>query len=205
MTKGVPTLPEEMTMAVKKEDVRITKTKHALGKAFFEMLTEMSLEDITVNDLCQKADIRRATFYKHFKDKSDFIFCLIRDARERFDHRAKESGNTIAGIKEYYLHCAESVIDYLSKYDDAMSHVISSGMRPMFIEMFVKQNHADTVARLEQCVADGMHLFSTPEVISSMLIGGVSHPIVHWFENENRRPKEELLKDISTFIDRILH
>ena len=192
-------------MTQKKEDIRITKTKKALAHAFFEMLSVMPLEDITINDLCQKADVRRATFYKHFDDKSDFIFCLIRDTRERFDLRAKESGTTHKGIKEYYLSCSESVIDYLMKYDDAMKHVIKSGIRPMFIEMFVRQNYEDTVTRLKESQNEGITLFASPEMMASILIGGVAHPIVHWFESEDRCPKEELLKNISAFLSRMLY
>ena len=191
-------------MTDKKEDIRITKTKLALGKAFFEMLTVMPLESITVNDLCQRADIRRATFYKHFNDKSDFVFSLIKEARMRFDSRANESGNTPRDVKDYYLYCAESVIDYLLKYDNAMKHILNSGMRPLFIEMFVRQNHEDTVKRLELSVSQGLSLFASPEVIASMLIGGVAQPITYWFESNDRCPKEDLLKDISTFMTKML-
>jgi AcrR family transcriptional regulator len=167
-------------MAIKKEDVRITKTKAALAEAFFGMLTTMPLEDITVNDLCQKADVRRATFYKHFSDKSDFVFFLINDTCKRFDAKAKDVGTTRKEVKEYYLDCAESVVDYLLKYEDAMEHTLKSGIRPMFIEMFVKQNHEDTVAHLKESQAEGLALFTSPDMVAAMLIGGAARAIMQW-------------------------
>lgn len=39
--------------------------KEALG----ELLSERLLNDITVSDICEKADISRQTFYNHFADK----------------------------------------------------------------------------------------------------------------------------------------
>ena len=192
-------------MAVKKEDMRITKTKKALAEAFFGMLTTMPLEAVTVNELCQRADVRRATFYKHFSDKSDFVFCLIKESRERFDMQARESRATHKSIKEYYLSCAESVINYLLKYEDTIKHTINSGIRPMFIEMFVKQNHEDTVENLKKSQAEGLQLSTSPEMLASMLIGGTARTIVQWFESEDRCPKEELMDNIVFFLNRMLY
>ena len=46
-----------------KEDLRVKKTKRALTLAFIELLKVKHFEDITINELCEKAEIRRATFY----------------------------------------------------------------------------------------------------------------------------------------------
>ena len=86
----------------KKEDLRIIKTKAALTNAFYAMLEEMSLEEITVNDLCEKAEVRRATFYKHFNDKNDFIIYLIKDVRERFEVDVWSKESCGCPSKEYY-------------------------------------------------------------------------------------------------------
>ena len=41
-------------------------------------MSEKPFEEITINDLCNSAMIRRTTFYKHFSDKYDFFrFFLI--------------------------------------------------------------------------------------------------------------------------------
>ena len=56
-----------------KQDLRITKTYRALTEAFFELLSQKKFEDITVNEICNRAVVRRATFYKHFGDKFEFF------------------------------------------------------------------------------------------------------------------------------------
>ena len=50
-------------------DLRIIKTRKALCDAFIILLGEKPFEDITVNELCKKAMVRRATFYQHFEEK----------------------------------------------------------------------------------------------------------------------------------------
>ena len=51
-------------------DLRVQKTYRALFGAFTELLEEHRFEDITVAMLCERAMIRRTTFYKHFADKT---------------------------------------------------------------------------------------------------------------------------------------
>lgn len=54
-------------------DLRIKKTYRALFDAFTELLEEHRFEDLTVAMLCERAMIRRTTFYKHFRDKNDYF------------------------------------------------------------------------------------------------------------------------------------
>ena len=187
-----------------KEDLRITKTKTALVKAFFGMLDTMEMDDITVNDLCISAGIRRATFYKHFKDKNDFVLFLIKDVRERFDNETWQNESDTTVTKEYYLKYAESVMNYLFGREVAIKNIINSSIRSTFIQTFVQQNYEDTIKRLEASKDSGMSLIASADVVASMLIGGISHCIVSWFEKDDRCTSDELLSDISSFIDRVL-
>ena len=51
------------------EDRRIRKTRQAIVKAFIELLQEKSFQKITVKDIAERADIGKASFYRHFTDK----------------------------------------------------------------------------------------------------------------------------------------
>jgi len=52
-------------------DRRIKKTEAAIQAAFSKLLSEMSMEEITVKRLCETADINKSTFYLHYKDIYD--------------------------------------------------------------------------------------------------------------------------------------
>ena len=58
-------------MADKKTDRRSLKTRKAIFESLAELLTEKELRNITVQELSDKADIHRITFYKHFMDVYD--------------------------------------------------------------------------------------------------------------------------------------
>ena len=58
-------------MIEKKNDRRTVKTRRAICDAFAELLTEKKLHKITVQEIADKADINRVTFYKHYLDVYD--------------------------------------------------------------------------------------------------------------------------------------
>ena len=76
--------PGDKTMPVK-EDLRVKRTKKALAEAFVSLLNKKPLDEITINELCDAADVRRATFYKHYNDKFDFIAAFTAALRDEFD------------------------------------------------------------------------------------------------------------------------
>ena len=51
------------------ESKRILRTKKDITKAFINLLLEKDFDDITIIDICNKALVTRATFYKYFEDK----------------------------------------------------------------------------------------------------------------------------------------
>ena len=55
----------------KKVDRRALKTQRVLKESLAELLAKKELRHITVQELCDTADIHRVTFYKHYADIYD--------------------------------------------------------------------------------------------------------------------------------------
>ena len=58
-------------MSEKAPDRRTLKTKKAIRDALADLLTEKELRKVTVQEISDKADINRATFYKYYLDVYD--------------------------------------------------------------------------------------------------------------------------------------
>ena len=52
-----------------KLDPRVKRTRRLILKSFEDLLAEKGFETISVQDVTDKAEINRATFYAHFQDK----------------------------------------------------------------------------------------------------------------------------------------
>ncbi len=60
-------------MQVKKQDRRIQRTEHALRQALMDLILEKGYDAVTVQDILDRANMGRSTFYAHFRDKEDLL------------------------------------------------------------------------------------------------------------------------------------
>lgn len=65
---------------VERPDRRVRRTRHAVVSAFGDLLRERRYEAIRVEDIVQRADVGRSTFYEHFRGKDEVLVA----ASERF-------------------------------------------------------------------------------------------------------------------------
>src|SRR5438552_11771223 len=54
-------------------DRRVTKTVASLRLALTELILEKHYDAITVQDIIDRANVGRSTFYTHFRDKEDLL------------------------------------------------------------------------------------------------------------------------------------
>ena len=62
-----------------KQDLRVIKTRSNIKSAFVQLLREKDFNEITVQNILDKALINRKTFYNHYQDKYDLAEQLIRE------------------------------------------------------------------------------------------------------------------------------
>ena len=77
-------------------DKRIINTKKKLTNTMLTLMKEKRLQDITVLELCKKANINRTTFYKYYKDVEDLVIKIE-------DSLLVELEEHITDIKRNYL------------------------------------------------------------------------------------------------------
>lgn len=74
-----------------KPDRRIQRTRQALRKALLELIKEKGYDSISVEEITQRANLGRATFYLHYKDKEDLLI-------DEFSELANERVRTLSEI-----------------------------------------------------------------------------------------------------------
>ena len=57
----------------KKIDRRIQRTRQSLRTALLDLIKEKDYDEISIEDITERADIGRTTFYLHYKDKEDLL------------------------------------------------------------------------------------------------------------------------------------
>jgi AcrR family transcriptional regulator len=62
-----------------KPDRRVSRTRRALKEALTDLILEKGYEAVTVQDVIDRADVGRSTFYAHFIDKDDLLMAILAD------------------------------------------------------------------------------------------------------------------------------
>jgi AcrR family transcriptional regulator len=71
-------------MTSEKNDLRVRNTKKRLRQTFAQLMSEKPLQNITVAELCNRAEINRSTFYAHYSDIYDLQQKLEREIYGEF-------------------------------------------------------------------------------------------------------------------------
>tara|TARA_R110002050_G_C8801203_1_gene502867 strand:- start:193 stop:729 length:537 start_codon:yes stop_codon:yes gene_type:complete len=64
-------------------DRRIQKSKKYLSDAFIALILEKGYEAVTVQEIIDRANVGRSTFYAHFESKEQLLFSLLGTMNEK--------------------------------------------------------------------------------------------------------------------------
>lgn len=85
------------------EDKRVRRTKTLLKKALTELILEKGFENVRVQDVIDRADVGRTSFYTYFKSKEDLLLQNLDDLEGMFDSSETQSDRTSA-TEDFSLH-----------------------------------------------------------------------------------------------------
>jgi AcrR family transcriptional regulator len=82
-----------------REDRRVRRTRRLLREALLGLVAEKGYDRVTVQDVIDRADLSRATFYAHFRDKDDLLLSGLDELEEalRGTMAAYEAGRLATG------------------------------------------------------------------------------------------------------------
>lgn len=110
---------------MRKMDLRVKRTYEQLTASLIELLAVKSFEDLSVSEICEHADVHRATFYKHFNDKYEFLnFCFDNElSKIAFD--VPEMDPSVKNIKENFMYFIKKTFEFVSDRKAIFSIILS--------------------------------------------------------------------------------
>ena len=79
-------------MAEQRQDRRVRRSKAQLRQALIQLLQEKPVEEITVRELTERADVNRGTFYSHYQN----IYHMLEQVEnELFDELGRVAVETV--------------------------------------------------------------------------------------------------------------
>lgn len=81
-------------------DRRVRRTRELLRSALLALIVEKGYDRITVQDILDRADVGRSTFYAHYRDKEDLLLSGFEDIRAALAATVEANENDAAGKVE---------------------------------------------------------------------------------------------------------
>ena len=175
-------------------DLRIKKTYRALFDAFTELLEEHRFEDLTVAMLCDRALIRRTTFYKHFRDKNDYFAFYIDELmtglpQNRTDAADAEPLDDVQALRHEVF---EDAMNMILAHEQLMDNILASSMSGMLTGMICDRIARSIRERVMSSLAEDALAPVSLETTSEFIAGGIIRLFTIWWESGHdleRRPE----------------
>ena len=124
-------------------DRRIARTHRALRGALLELIEEKSLEAITIQEITDRADTARITFYRHYKDKHELLAACLDQIYAELQTRMtipeeieeKQAGQLICRYLEiWYAYLAEQRPFFKQVFTGSVAAVVRQHLRDLVIQ-----------------------------------------------------------------------
>ncbi len=180
-----------------REDHRSRISKILIRDAFVDLLSTKTINEISVKELCAKADINRGTFYSHYLDINDLLNHLEEELIMEFKSKLEPLLNsTVSGDTLYYslIELFNFIIEnknmriFLNPRSDKsfLTKLISLGRKLMIDEY---RNHFKNA---DDNKLNNFYTFSANGCIGVLL---------DWYQNGMKTSKEELASTLEKLVN----
>lgn len=178
-----------------KVDLRIQKTEQALTQAMTRLLKEKPYVSITVSDICNTAMVRRATFYRHFHDKDDFLDFCLKQQLKQFESVHPDEDDPVAYYTAVLRNILRFMRDSASLLDNMSPSVTCKDVREMLAEAYI-HIIMDKAALFE----DNDSLCAPSQVIASFYAGALLAVAKWWHAAEPDMDEETLISHVQAIL-----
>ena len=172
-------------------DKRILNTKKKLTNTIIVLLNDKELKDITVLELCKKANINRTTFYKYYTD----IDGLINKIEDSLMNDLKKY---IPDIKRNYLISFTSkIIETIAERKEVYTRLLGENGDHTFLRRILRLVYNESIEEWQKLLKKSSR--EDLDNIYSFIVDGTIGIIKRWIKNGC----QEEPNSIALFINKI--
>lgn len=166
-------------MAEEKADRRINRTRLLLRSAMTSLIREKGFEALTVQDIIDRADVGRSTFYTHFKSKEDLLKgavdmmrTTLRQLQRRAVERATPEDRLFAFSRELFEHASQNLEVFAAMVGKRSGALFQQHLHLMLAELI----REDVETRASKRKRDA----ALVETVVQFVTGGLIGILVSW-------------------------
>ena len=179
------------TLPPSRHERRRQQTRKLLIETTVQLVLEKGYETITIQDITDRADLGRGTFYIHFKDKEDVLWTAIQDLIREMEAEAhRQFEGKLPKQVEYYGLL--NIFRHAEKNRD-LYRVVLGGQGSAVLTERVQDLMADVIRRdVENPELRDPNVETPVEVVAQMMTGLMSRLLGWWLKKGNMYSAEQM-------------
>ncbi|WP_338786174.1 TetR/AcrR family transcriptional regulator [Metabacillus sp. FJAT-53654] len=180
-----------------KVDRRILKSQEAIKNAVIELMSEKKYDDITIQNISDRANVSRGTIYLHYLDKYDLLEKLI----EEHIHKMEEICESTSALE--FIDANLPWFEYLEQNYLFFSTMLASKKgAPYFRNKFHEFLIEEFKDEVDVTSSGGKNYELQEDIILQFIVTSYVGLVEWWLTNEMPYPAEEMAKQVGILLDR---
>jgi len=175
-----------MAQVARRKDRRVERTQQLIQTAFRSLLEEKGFEALTVQQIIDRANVGRATFYAHYESKDDLFATGFEELRASLKALQKEALLREGGVEERVFAFSHAMFAHANEYRDVVRAMIGkqSGavvrrvLHKLLVDLVREEGRATGVRREARAVIT--------DAVAQYIAGGLFGLLMWWLEGRPR-------------------
>ena len=182
-----------MDKKVKPVDRRVLKTKRAIRNAFAKLMVEKDINDITIIELAEAADINRKTFYNYYSGVYQVVEDIENDISQSYEVLLGDIEFTKTMEAPYSLFERFSIL--INMDPEFFGYLLSmNGNKALITRIMNLLKNKTREKMVSQLDVEEYRA----EIMIDYILSGMLSVYQHWFNSDKSVPIEEVTQIIST-------
>lgn len=178
------------TSSLNRFERRKKQTQGQLKQAVIELVQEKGYDNITIQDITDRADLARATFYLYYKNKEEIVWEAIRDEWDKLDQELNKGYAPDQSFDEYPGLLAS--FQQASAQRDFYKIVFGSNGSAALIRRMEAYLAAEVEREIKERHILGLFADLPPVLVAQFIIGASVRLMVWWLETPNSYSVEQM-------------
>ena len=177
-----------------KVDRRIAKSQVAIKNAVTELMSEKSFDDITIQDIADRADVNRGTIYLHYTDKYDLLDKMIEEHINNLQELCQSASEMTFQEGNYVW------FEYFERNYLFFSTMLASKGAPYFRSRFLELVVEEYKPEID--TTEGKNQGLSQDVILQFFASAIVGAVEWWFKNGMPLPARVMAEQTGALLDR---
>ena len=129
-----------------KESRRTQMTRMMLRTALIELMQQRPLDQISIKDICQQADLNRTTFYLHYTDQRSLLEDVEQNVKEnmvRYLGQTQGIDSALDAITSFLLYIKENALVFQVLFHQAHADAFKAELLRFILSLFWQEAPED--------------------------------------------------------------